>query len=58
MKSSKLYLVDILTSQNHADFQGATFQAASNFNCLEFIGSKQSAASGVNNYALDHTQGP
>ncbi|OHT00682.1 hypothetical protein TRFO_32599 [Tritrichomonas foetus] len=58
MKSSKLYMVDVLTAQNHPDFNGATFQAASNFNCLEFIGSKQTAAKGVNVYVKDHTQGP
>lgn len=58
MKSSKIYLVDVMCAQNHPDFNGATFQVASNFNCLEFLGSKQTAAKGVNSYIQNHAQGP
>lgn len=58
MKSSKLYLVDVMCAQNHPDFDGATFQVASNFNCLEFLGSKQTAYKGVNSYVQNHAQGP
>lgn len=58
MKSSKLHLVDVMCAQNYPDFNGATFQVASNFNCLEFLGSKQTAAKGVNSYIQNHAQGP
>ena len=43
---------------NHPDFNGATFQVASNFNCLEFGNYKQSASDGISGYASDCTQGP
>jgi hypothetical protein len=56
--SGKSYLVDVLTSQSHKSFDGATFLAASNFNCLEFVGPRQTAAHGVTGYYADVTQGP
>lgn len=37
---------------------GATFQAASNFNCLEFVSKHQKASAGIVDYPADHTQGP
>jgi hypothetical protein len=54
---SKAYLSDVLTAQSHEEFDGATFLAASNFNCLEFVSPRQTAASGVTGYVHDHTQG-
>jgi hypothetical protein len=56
--SGKLYLVDALASQSHESFDGATFLAASNFNCLEFVGPSQTAGEGVTGYYGDTTQGP
>lgn len=37
---------------------GALFQAASQFNCLEFIHPNMTPESGIYNYQNDHTQGP
>ena len=37
---------------------GATFQVASNFNCLEFVSDHDSARNGVSKYIYDKTQGP
>jgi hypothetical protein len=51
-------MVNVLEIQSRADFDGATFQAASNFNCLEFGSHLQTAFHGVSNYAVDPTQGP
>jgi hypothetical protein len=56
--SGKSYLVDVLTSQSSEFFDGATFLAASSFNCLEFVGGDQTAADGVTGYYADVTQGP
>ena len=44
----------------HADPQntGAIFQAASQFNCLEFPQPLSLPENGITNYAWDHTQGP
>lgn len=56
---SKLYeYVDVLTAQNHEEFEGATFQLASNFNCLEFPAKFCTAKDGIVNYWGDPTQGP
>lgn len=49
---------DILACQSIAENNGATFLAASNFNCLEFVSSYGSATHGVTNYIYDCTQGP
>lgn len=58
-KASKCYqLVDVLSMQSIPEWDGATYLAASNFNCLEFVSSLQDAASGVTNYYADPTQGP
>jgi hypothetical protein len=51
-------LTEVLASQSLPEFDGATFQAASNFNCLEFVGPDQCAGDGVTNYIYDYTQGP
>ena len=56
--SEKFELIDVLSSQSLPQWNGATFQAASNFNCLEFVSSSQTASSGITNYFYDTTQGP
>lgn len=56
--SGKTFLVHALESQSRPEMNGATFQVASNFNCLEFTSEMQTAADGVTGYVLDHTQGP
>ena len=45
---------------HHRDrkYENATFQAASQFNCLEFIGDKTIPEQGIGKYQTDHTQGP
>lgn len=58
MKSRRLELVDIQTAQSFPEFEGATFQIASNFNCLEFGSDICTAAMGVSVYGVDATQGP
>lgn len=44
----------------HCDSQyfGAVFQAASQFNCLEFVSASGVPENGIGVYELDHTQGP
>ena len=51
-------LTNTLEAQALPEFNGATFLAASNFNCLEFTSSTGGASHGVTNYVHDHTQGP
>lgn len=51
-------IVDILSMQSIPDWNGATYLAASNFNCLEFTGPTQNPSMGVTRYYSDHTQGP
>ncbi|EAX96662.1 hypothetical protein TVAG_489440 [Trichomonas vaginalis G3] len=50
--------VDSLASQSIPENDGATFLAASNFNCLEFTSEYQSARDGISSYEYDPTQGP
>ncbi|EAY20902.1 hypothetical protein TVAG_437280 [Trichomonas vaginalis G3] len=50
--------VDSLASQSIPENDGATFLAASNFNCLEFTSSRQTAYDGITCYEADPTQGP
>lgn len=47
-----------LTAQSIPENNGATFQVASNFNCLEFVSKTQTASQGIKNYIYDRTQGP
>lgn len=47
-----------ITSIRFLTSKGATFQVASNFNCLEFMSSKGSAKQGITKYVYDMTQGP
>jgi hypothetical protein len=42
----------------HAKNEGAMFQAASQFNCLEFAGAEEVPEDGVTQYQSDPTQGP
>lgn len=49
---------DINICQNEDQFEGATFQVASNFNCLELASTNVTPAIGVSLYASDYTQGP
>jgi hypothetical protein len=51
-------ICSVLESQSLPEFDGATFQAASNFNCLEFCSTNQTAEMGVTGYEWDQTQGP
>jgi hypothetical protein len=55
---SRAGLENVLAAQSHPDFDGATFLAASNFNCLEFTGQPHFAEMGVTPYVSDMTQGP
>jgi hypothetical protein len=49
---------DALLLHAQAENAGATFQVASQFNCLEFPGPEVTPEEGVTGYALDRTQGP
>ncbi|KAH0788072.1 hypothetical protein GPJ56_007903 [Histomonas meleagridis] len=49
---------DVLRQQNDPNYNGATFQCASNFNCLEFPSINSCASDGISSYAIDLTQGP
>ncbi|KAK8849918.1 hypothetical protein M9Y10_018508 [Tritrichomonas musculus] len=51
-------LIDILSMQSLPKWNGATYLAASNFNCLEFVSHGQTASHGVTRYYADITQGP
>lgn len=51
-------IIDILSMQSIPEWNGATYLAASNFNCLEFTGPSQNPSMGVTRYYSDHTQGP
>lgn len=55
--SKHFELVDILSMQSLSKWNGATYLIASNFNCLEFTNSNQTAADGVTNYYEYDTQG-
>lgn len=56
--SANQELVDVLSTQSLPQFNGATFQAASNFNALEFTSQMQAPDDGVTDYIYDRTQGP
>ena len=57
-RSTKYWLVDVLPAQSHPENDGATYQAASNFNALEFTSPNQTARDGISSYPYDRTQGP
>jgi len=50
--------VDVGALQADPENRGATFQVASNLNCLEFINQDDTASKGISKYIYDHTQGP
>ena len=56
--SKNMGLIDILESQSLPENDGATYLAASNFNCLEFVNSHCTARYGISGYPYDKTQGP
>jgi hypothetical protein len=49
---------DVLTLHAHPENAGAMFQAASQFNALEFASPAVTPEDGVTGYAFDRTQGP
>jgi len=49
---------DVATFHSEAENRHATFQVASQFNCLEFPGSSVTPEDGIANYVFDQTQGP
>eukprot|EP00696_Hemimastix_kukwesjijk_P003265 gnl/Hemi2/14023_TR4762_c0_g1_i1.p1 gnl/Hemi2/14023_TR4762_c0_g1~~gnl/Hemi2/14023_TR4762_c0_g1_i1.p1 ORF type:complete len:489 (-),score=118.10 gnl/Hemi2/14023_TR4762_c0_g1_i1:73-1509(-) len=53
-----LHLVDVHGQQADPENCGATFQVASNFNCLEFVSEHDTADRGISCYVWDMTQGP
>lgn len=55
---SDIRKVEVGAMQADPANKGATFQVASNFNCLEFVSCHDSAKRGVTGYIHDHTQGP
>jgi len=50
--------IDVGALQANPNNKGATFQVASNFNCLEFVSPGDSARRGITSYIFDPTQGP
>ena len=49
---------DVFALHSRPEYCGATFMAASQFNCLEFANPEAVPEDGVQNYAYDATQGP
>lgn len=49
---------DVSMKHAHPDNRYATFQVASQFNCLEFVGPKVVPEDGITGYIGDRTQGP
>ena len=49
---------DVFALHSRPEYSGATFMAASQFNCLEFANPEAVPEDGVQNYAYDATQGP
>jgi hypothetical protein len=49
---------DIFKQHSKPENKGALFQAASQFNCLEFGGPNVTPEDGITDYQHDHTQGP
>ncbi|KAH0801177.1 uncharacterized protein GO595_005772 [Histomonas meleagridis] len=56
--SKHFELIDVLQNQGLPENDGASYLAASNFNCLEFVSPYQTAHNGVTRYVYDGTQGP
>ncbi len=53
-----LAVADIFEAHARPEYQGALFQVASQFNCLEFTGPSVLPEHGVTGYQSDPTQGP
>ena len=49
---------DVFALHSQPEYRGATFMAASQFNCLEFANPEVVPEDGVQNYVYDATQGP
>ena len=49
---------DVAILHGNPDYAGAVFQAASQFNCLEFLSAESTPEHGVATYVRDKTQGP
>ena len=49
---------DVFSLHSQPEYRGATFMAASQFNCLEFSNPEVVPEDGVQNYVYDATQGP
>jgi len=58
LETREFHKIDVGALQANPANRGATFQVASNFNCLEFVDKKGSAAQGITKYIWDYTQGP
>jgi len=56
--SKKFELIDVTINQSLPENDGATYLAASNYNCLEFVNNYQTASHGISGYVYDPTQGP
>lgn len=56
--TKNLEYVDVGALQMQISNRGATFQVASNFNCLELVHSQDQPKFGVTKYIYDLTQGP
>ena len=56
--SKRIELIDILQSEGQKEFNGATFQVASNFHCLDHMRGRRPPNHGISEYKLIGTQGP
>ena len=56
--SKRIELIDILKSEGQKEFNGATFQVASNFHCLDHMRGMKPPQHGISEYQLIGTQGP
>jgi hypothetical protein len=55
--TEKVKFVDVGALQANPQNKGATFQVASNFNCLELVSSSDQPRGGISKYVYDLTQG-
>lgn len=58
LKLSHVAATDVFTEHHRPDNRDAMFQAASQFNCLEFASPSAVPENGVTGYMYDNTQGP
>ena len=57
-QSKRMELIDILKSEGQEEFNGSTFQVASNFHCLDHMRGRRPPQHGISEYQLIGTQGP